>query len=115
MKDEVTDVPCDKCGRMMVIKIGRYGKFMACPGFPECKNIKPIVQKLGVNCPKCGGEIHIRKSKRGKKYYICENNPSSCDFISWNGPDKNGVIKPAEIKKEKEKKEAKKKTTRKKK
>ena len=110
LKDEVTDVPCEKCGRMMVIKIGRYGKFMACPGFPECRNIKPIVQKLeNVRCPKCGADILIKKSKRGKKYYICENNPSSCDFIAWNGPDKNGVIKPAEI----EKKDTEKKTTRK--
>lgn len=99
LKDEVTDVPCEKCGRMMIIKIGRYGKFMACPGFPECKNIKPIVQKLDIPCPKCGGEIHIRKSKRGKKYYICVNNPEKCDFIAWNGPDKNGVIEPANLEK----------------
>jgi len=103
IKDEVTDIPCDKCGRMMVVKIGRYGKFLACPGFPECRNIKPIVQKLDIPCPKCGGEIHIRKSKRGKKYYICAQNPEKCDFIAWNGPDKNGVIKPAEIKEEKKK------------
>ncbi len=104
IKDEVTDVPCEKCGRMMVIKIGRYGKFMACPGFPECRNIKPIVQKLDVKCPKCGGDILVKKSKRGRKYYICENNDNTgtkCDFIAWNGPDKNGVIKPAEIEKEK--------------
>lgn len=108
LKDEETDVPCEKCGRMMVIKMGRYGKFMACPGFPECRNIKPIVQKLdNVPCPKCGGEIHIRKSKRGKKYYICENNPTKCDFIAWNGPDKNGVITPANLEEKKEKKERK--------
>ena len=115
IKDEVTDVPCEKCGRMMVIKMGRYGKFMACPGFPECRNIKPIVQKLDVKCPKCGGDILVKKSKRGKKYYICENNDNTgtkCDFIAWNGPDKNGVIKPAEIEKEKKtKKTAKAKTT----
>lgn len=111
IKDEVTDVPCDKCGRMMVIKLGRYGKFMACPGFPECRNIKPIVQKLDIPCPKCGGEIHIRKSKRGKKYYICEHNPDKCDFIAWNGPDKNGVITPAKL----EEKTTKKKTVTKKK
>jgi len=97
IKDEVSDIPCDKCGRMMVYKIGRYGKFLACPGFPECRNIKPIVQKISTPCPKCGGEIHIRKSKRGKKYYICENNPATCDFIAWNGPDKNGVIVAANI------------------
>ena len=117
LKDEVTDVPCEKCGRMMVIKIGRYGKFMACPGFPECRNIKPIVQKLDVKCPKCGGDILIKRSKRGKKYYICENNPASCDFIAWNGPDKNGVIKAAVITKDEDekktttKKETKKKST----
>ena len=103
IKDEETDIPCEKCGRMMVVKIGRYGKFLACPGFPECRNIKPIVQKLDVKCPKCGGDILIRKSKRGKKYYICENNKgegSSCDFIAWNGPDKNGQIKMANLQKE---------------
>jgi DNA topoisomerase-1 len=98
IKDEVTDVPCDKCGRMMVIKMGKYGKFMACPGFPECRNIKPIIQKIDVKCPKCGSDILVKKSKRGKKYYICESNPAKCDFIAWNGPDKNGVIVPAEIK-----------------
>lgn len=117
IKDEVTDVPCEKCGRMMVIKIGRYGKFMACPGFPECRNIKPIVQKLDIKCPKCGGDILVKKSKRGKKYYICENNDNTgtkCDFIAWNGPDKNGVIKPAELEKEKKtKKVTKTKTTKK--
>ena len=106
IKDEETDVPCDKCGRMMVIKLGRYGKFMACPGFPECRNIKPIVQKIDIPCPKCGGEIHVRKSKKGKKYYICVNNPDKCDFIAWNGPDKNGVILPADL----EKKDGRKKT-----
>lgn len=92
---------------MMVIKIGRFGKFMACPGFPECRNIKPIVEKLDIKCPKCGGDILVKKSKRGKKYYICANNDNTengCDFIAWNGPDKNGVIKPAEIKKEDEEK-----------
>lgn len=106
IKDEETDVICEKCGRNMVIKIGRYGKFMACPGFPECRNIKPIVQKLDVKCPKCGGDILIKKSKRGKKYYICENNDNSgkkCDFIAWNGPDKNGVIKPANVEESKSK------------
>jgi len=115
IKDEVSDVKCEKCGRMMVYKIGRFGKFLACPGFPECRNIKSIVQKLSIPCPKCGGEIHIRKSKRGKKYYICEHNPDTCDFIAWNGPDKNGVIVPADIKtKEDEEVKEKKKTTRKK-
>ena len=113
IQDEVTDIPCEKCGRMMVIKIGRYGKFLACPGFPECRNVKSIIEKLeNVKCPKCGGDIIIRKSKRGKKYYICENNTGEggkCDFIAWNGPDKNGVIKPAELKEENKKKKSKKK------
>ncbi len=106
IEDEVTDVPCDKCGRMMVIKIGKYGKFMACPGFPECRNIKAIVQKIDIKCPKCSSDILVKKSKRGKKYYICEKNdntPNGCDFIAWNGPDKNGVIVPAEIEKTKTK------------
>ncbi|MBR3281532.1 MAG: type I DNA topoisomerase [Clostridia bacterium] len=110
IKDEVSDVQCEKCGRMMVYKLGRFGKFLACPGFPECRNIKPIIKKIEVPCPKCGGEIHIRKSKRGKKYYICEHNPETCDFIAWNGPDKNGVIVPADIKHEDEEKVAKKTT-----
>lgn len=105
IKDEETDIPCDKCGRMMVIKMGRYGKFLACPGFPECRNVKSLVQKLEkVKCPNCGGDILIKKSKRGKKYYICENNTGeggNCNFIAWNGPDKNGVIHPAELDKKK--------------
>ncbi|MBQ8299245.1 MAG: type I DNA topoisomerase [Clostridia bacterium] len=105
IKDEETNVPCEKCGRMMVIKIGKYGKFMACPGFPECRNIKPIIEKLDVKCPNCGGDILIKKSKRGKRYFICENNDNTenatCDFIAWNGPNKEGIIKPAEISKDK--------------
>ena len=115
IKDEVTDIPCDKCGRMMVVKIGKYGKFMACPGFPECRNIMPIVEKLDIKCPNCGGDILIKKSKRGKKYYICEHNNNTeegCNFIAWNGPNKDGVIKAAEINKE-ELEEKPKKTTRK--
>ena len=111
IKDEVSDVQCEKCGRMMVYKLGRYGKFLACPGFPECRNIKPIVQKIEVPCPKCGGEIHIRKSKRGKKYYICEHNPDTCDFIAWNGPDKNGVIVAANLDEKESKKATKAKKT----
>ena len=86
---EVSDVPCEKCGRMMVIKYGRYGKFLACPGYPECKNAKPLVETLDVPCPKCGGKIQIRKSKKNRKFYICENNPNTCDFISWNKPTKS--------------------------
>ena len=86
LEEEVTDIPCEKCGRMMVVKYGKYGKFLACPGYPECKNVKPFVEKIDVPCPVCGGEVHIRKTKRGRKYYICENNPKSCNYISWNKP-----------------------------
>ena len=88
MIDEVSDVPCDKCGRMMVYKYGKFGKFLACPGYPECKNTKPIIETIDVPCPKCGGTIQVRKAKSKKKYYICENNPKSCDYISWNKPKK---------------------------
>lgn len=84
--EEVSDVPCEKCGRMMVIKYGKYGKFLACPGYPECKNAKPIVETIDVPCPKCGAKVQIRKTKRKRNYYICENNPKSCDYISWNKP-----------------------------
>ena len=86
--EEVSDVPCEKCGRMMVYKYGRYGKFLACPGYPECKNTKPIIETIDVPCPKCGGKIQVRKTKRRRNYYICENNPKSCDYISWNKPKK---------------------------
>ena len=88
--EEVSDVPCDICGRMMVIKYGRFGKFLACPGYPECKNTKPFVQIIEEPCPKCGGKIQVRKSKKRRNYYICENNPKSCDYISWNKPKKEG-------------------------
>lgn len=84
--DEVTDIPCEKCGRMMVIKYGRYGKFLACPGYPECKNAKPIVENIDVPCPICGAKVQVRKTKRKKKYYICEHNPETCNYISWNKP-----------------------------
>ncbi len=86
LEDEVSDVPCDKCGRLMVIKYGKYGKFLACPGYPECKNAKPLVETIDVPCPKCGGKIQVRKSKKKRKFYICENNPEKCDYISWNKP-----------------------------
>ena len=86
--EEVSDVPCEKCGRMMVIKYGRYGKFLACPGYPECHNAKPIVETIDEPCPKCGGKVQIRKSKKRRKFYICENNPDKCDYISWNKPEK---------------------------
>ena len=88
LKEEVSDVKCDKCGRMMVIKYGRFGKFLACPGYPECKNTKPLLETIDVPCPKCGGKIQVRKSKKKRNFYICENNPESCDFISWNKPKK---------------------------
>ena len=83
IEDKVSDVPCDKCGRMMVIKKGRYGTFLACPGYPECKNAKPIVEELDVPCPKCGGKILAKRSKKGKKFFGCSNYPN-CDFVSWN-------------------------------
>jgi DNA topoisomerase-1 len=82
---EVTDIKCELCGRNMVVKKGRYGKFLACSGFPECKNTKPLYEKIGVKCPKCGGEIVRKKSKKGRMYYACENAPN-CDFILWDKP-----------------------------
>ncbi len=85
IKDEVTDVICEKCGRNMVIKYGRYGKFLACPGFPECQNAKPFFEEAGVSCPECGAKVLIRKTKKGRTYYGCENNPE-CGFMSWNKP-----------------------------
>ena len=88
IEDEVSDVPCDKCGRMMVIKRGRYGKFLACPGYPDCKNAKPIVEEIEAPCPKCGGKVFAKKSKKGKKFFGCSNYPA-CDFISWNEPLKD--------------------------
>ena len=86
LEDEVSNIPCDKCGRMMVYKYGKYGKFLACPGYPECKNTKAIVEEIDVPCPKCGSKVIVKKSKKGRRYYICENNPKSCDYISWNKP-----------------------------
>ena len=86
LEDEVSDIPCEKCGRLMVYKYGRYGKFLACPGYPECKNTKPIVETIDVPCPSCGGKVIVKKSKRGRRFYICENNPKSCKYISWNKP-----------------------------
>ncbi len=83
--DEVSDVVCELCGRNMVFKYGPHGKFLACPGFPECKNTKPYFEKIGVRCPKCGGEILIKKTKKGRRYYGCENSPE-CDFMSWQKP-----------------------------
>lgn len=85
IEDEVTDVVCEECGRNMVIKYGPHGRFLACPGFPECRNTKPYLEKIGVPCPQCGKELVIRKTKKGRKYYGCENSPD-CDFMSWQRP-----------------------------
>ena len=101
--DEVSDVQCEKCGRMMVYKYGKYGKFLACPGYPECKNAKPIIETIDVPCPKCNSTVQVRKTRKGRKYYICENNPTSCDYISWNKPKEGEKWNPEEaeeIKKE---------------
>lgn len=83
--DEVSDEICENCGRNMVIKYGPHGRFLACPGFPECKNTKPYLEKIGVSCPKCGKDIVIKKTKKGRKYYGCVDNPD-CDFMSWQKP-----------------------------
>jgi len=83
--DEVTDVICELCGRNMVIKYGPHGKFLACPGFPECRNTKPYLEKIGVPCPKCGKDVVIRKTKKGRRYFGCEDNPE-CDFMTWQKP-----------------------------
>ena len=88
LEEEVSDVPCEKCGRMMVVKYGRYGKFLACPGYPECKNVKPYIETIEEPCPNCGGKVQIRKTKNRRTFYICENNPDKCDYISWTKPKK---------------------------
>ena len=85
IEDEVTDVICEECGRNMVVKYGPHGRFLACPGFPDCRNTKPYLEKIGVACPKCGKEVVLRKTKKGRKYYGCEDNPD-CDFMSWQKP-----------------------------
>lgn len=86
--DEVTDVVCEECGRNMVIKYGPHGKFLACPGFPDCRSTKPYLEKIGVACPKCGKDIVIRKTKKGRRFYGCEAGPEDCDFMSWQKPSK---------------------------
>ncbi len=90
IKDEESDVVCDKCGRKMVYKIGKFGKFLACPGYPECKNTMSLRTEAGVKCPKCGGEILVKKTRKGRNYYGCENNPK-CDFMVWDKPLKKEV------------------------
>ena len=97
----------------MVYKYGKYGKFLACPGYPECKNTKPIIETTNVPCPKCGAVVQVRKTKRGKKYFICENNPQSCDYISWNKPQAGEKWNPEDAEKVKDETTVKKTTTKK--
>ena len=85
ISDEESDVICEECGRNMVIKYGKHGKFLACPGFPECKNTKTFLEKTGVLCPKCGADVVVRKTKKGRRYFGCENAPD-CDYMSWQRP-----------------------------
>ncbi|MDO4803841.1 MAG: type I DNA topoisomerase [Lachnospiraceae bacterium] len=85
IEDEVSDVPCENCGRMMVIKYGPHGKFLACPGFPDCRNTKPYFEKIGVKCPDCGSEIVLKRTRKGRRYFGCVNSPT-CDFMSWTRP-----------------------------
>ena len=87
IKEEVTDVICENCGRHMVVKYGPHGKFLACPGFPECKNTRPYLEKIGVSCPLCGRDVVLKRTRKGRVYYGCENNPD-CEFMSWNRPVK---------------------------
>ena len=118
IQDEVSDVVCEKCGRLMVYKYGRFGKFLACPGFPECKNAKPIIETIDVPCPVCGGTVIVKKSKRGKKFFVCENNPEKCNYISWNKPKPGEKWSPEEnekVEKRKTKRKTSKRKTKKKK
>ena len=85
LEEDKTDLVCEKCGKPMVVKFGRYGRFIACSGYPECKNIVKMVSKIGVSCPKCGGDVIVKKSKRGREFFGCSNYPE-CDFVSWNQP-----------------------------
>ena len=95
IEDEVSDVVCEQCGRNMVIKYGPHGKFLACPGFPDCRNTKPYLEKIGVSCPKCGKEIVLRRSSKGRKFYSCEGYPD-CDYISWKKPEETKEQKSSE-------------------
>ena len=106
IRDEVSDVVCEQCGRNMVVKYGPHGKFLACPGFPECRNTKPYLEKIGVKCPKCGKEVVLRRSSKGRKFYSCEGYPD-CDFISWKRPEnptENPTENPVSVPVEKENK-----------
>ena len=102
IRDEVSDVVCEQCGRNMVVKYGPHGKFLACPGFPECRNTKPYLEKIGVKCPKCGKEVVLRRSSKGRKFYSCEGYPD-CDFVSWKRPE-NPAENPVSVPVEKENK-----------
>ena len=112
--DEESDVVCELCGRKMVYKYGRFGKFLACPGYPECKNVKSIINYIDVPCPVCGAKVIEKKTRRGKKFYVCENGPDNCNYISWNKP-KVGEKWTPDIEKENNKKKAAKRKTRKRK
>lgn len=96
LKEDETDIICEKCGRNMVVKVGRYGKFIACPGYPECKNIKKFVEKTGVSCPKCGGDVIVKHTKTKRVFYGCSNYPE-CDFVSWNEPTNEKCSQCGEI------------------
>ena len=115
LKEEVTDVICEFCGKNMVIKQGRFGKFLACPGYPECKNAKPIVEQINETCPRCGGKILVRKTKTRRSFYVCENNTNddnkTCDYISWNKPSEEGKVKKTKVTKKKTTKTSTKKKT----
>ena len=103
--DEVSDVECEECGRMMVIKYGPHGKFLACPGFPECRNTKPFFEKIGIECPRCGSDIVIKSTKKGRRYYGCTNYPE-CDFMVWQRPkDKDDAARLDELRKKTDKAE----------
>ena len=108
--DEESDVVCELCGRKMVYKYGRFGKFLACPGYPECKNVKAIVNYIDVPCPVCGARVIEKKTKRGKKFYVCEKGPDNCNYISWNKPKVGEKWNP-EIEKENNKKKVSKRKT----
>ena len=112
--DEESDVVCEFCGRKMVYKYGRFGKFLACPGYPECKNVKSIVNYIDVPCPVCNAKVIEKKTKRGKKFYVCENSPDNCNYISWNKP-KVGEKWTPELEKETNKKKEVKRKSRKRK
>jgi DNA topoisomerase-1 len=97
--DEESDVVCELCGRKMVYKYGRFGKFLACPGYPECKNAKPIINYIDVPCPVCGAKVIEKKSKRGRKFFVCEKSPDNCNYISWNKPKVGEKWSPEDEKK----------------